>query len=152
LSQLSLDIPVQERIGIIGSRNYKRLDFVASIVQLLGALIPRPIIVSGGAEGVDTIAEESAIAFGLERKIFLPEDSPGKTFSERALHRNSLIVKYSTRLIAFWSGDDWRRSGTANTIRRAWAADKPIWIYGPTGDAIDSDYLKRMDTLYYGRT
>lgn len=68
-------------------------------------------IVSGGANGVDTLVEQWAKRNKLEFIAFLPNY---KTFGKRApLKRNEDMVNFSDVVIAFWDG---KSHGTKYTI------------------------------------
>ena len=53
------------------------------------------------------------------------------TPDQLAAIRNQQIVDSADRVVAFWDG---KSRGTADTLRRAHAAGKPILIIGPTGE------------------
>ena len=75
------------KIAIIGSRGLKPFD--------IGEYLPKDIteIVSGGAKGVDSYAEEYANRNGIAVKVFLPEyEKYGKG---APLKRNLEIINYS---------------------------------------------------------
>lgn len=55
------------RVAIVGSREYPNLE---EVVQYMGYLKPDDIVVSGGARGVDRMAEDTAKALGLTTIIF----------------------------------------------------------------------------------
>lgn len=54
-------------IAIVGSRHYPRPDLVDAFVADLAA---DSTVISGGAPGVDSVAEEVARAHGLQTLIF----------------------------------------------------------------------------------
>lgn len=71
-------------------------------------------IVSGGARGVDTIAENWALKNSKPHILFYPDY---KTFGKNApLIRNNKIVEKADIVIAFWDG---KSHGTKYTINRA---------------------------------
>jgi len=57
-----------KRIAIIGSRNFKEKEAIARFMRTLTDVE----IVTGGAAGVDSFAEEIAKELGLPVKIFRP--------------------------------------------------------------------------------
>ena len=107
------------KIAIVGSRNYSDLDHVRGIVKSLSRDTE---IVSGGAPGVDKIAEQAAIDRGMPTKIF-PADWEKYGRGAGAI-RNKAIVNYADGVIAFWDGTS---RGTKNTID---LADKQSKLWG----------------------
>ena len=84
------------KIAIIGSRNI--------FVDNLGQYLPENTteIVSGGANGVDSCAEEYAESNKIKLKEFLPEY---EKFGKGApLKRNIQIIEYADEILAFWDG------------------------------------------------
>lgn len=64
-------------VGVVGSREYPRMDDVTAFVRGLAAKYPDAIVVSGGARGVDRVAALSAQRVGLSTVEFLVvEQSP----------------------------------------------------------------------------
>ncbi len=106
------------KIGIIGSRNLKILNFKKYLPSNVTE------IVSGGARGIDTCAKEYAIENHIKLTEFLPEY---KKFGKVApLKRNDLIIDYSDMIIAFWDGHS---NGTKYVIENSKRKNKPIRIY-----------------------
>ena len=106
------------KIAIIGSRTLH--------VDNLEKIIPKECteVVSGGAVGVDTSAEEFARRQGLPIKRFLPEyDKYGRG---APLVRNKLIVEYADAVYAFWDG---KSRGTIHTVKYAREIGKPVRIF-----------------------
>jgi hypothetical protein len=60
------------------------------------------IIISGGAHGVDTVAEVTAEAIGLKTQIFPAE---WRVYGRSAGYkRNQLIVEAADKVVIFWDG------------------------------------------------
>ncbi len=73
--------------------------------------MPDITIISGGAQGADTLAEQFAKEFHLENKIFKADwNKYGKAAGPI---RNEEMVKSSEFVIAFW---DYKSKGTKSTI------------------------------------
>ena len=105
------------RVAIIGSRNLQ-----VKIEKFLPENIS--LIVSGGAKGIDTLAEEYANENSIAKKIFLPDY---KKYGKSApLIRNKLIVDNSDIVIAFWDGVS---RGTKFTIDYAKKQSKKVTVY-----------------------
>ncbi len=113
------------KVAIVGSRDYPHLDFVRAIVQQIHRKYPNAIIVSGGARGVDRAAEEEARRLGMRPpKVFLADwNAHGRA---AGMLRNSEIVAESEIVLAFWDG---RSRGTLDTITKAQAAGKRVFVY-----------------------
>lgn len=106
------------KIAIVGSRNWMNARAIHSYIDTLPT---DTVIVSGGARGVDQIAESHAKMLGLETKIFLADwNRYGKS---AGIRRNAEIVSYADTIVYFWDGQS---SGTKNTIDRAIKAGKPV--------------------------
>lgn len=113
------------RLAIVGSRSFKNLQMVRDFVNSLPSTF---IIVSGGAQGVDIVAEQTAFFNKMETKIFYPEyiKFPENLRWKAPLERNTQIVKFCDRLVAFWDGNS---SGTADIIRKSKLVDKLVGIF-----------------------
>ena len=88
-------------VGIVGSRDFPRLDAVQAFVGRLKR--PCTEVVSGGARGVDRAAVDAAKRLDLPWREYLPDDalpSPARFFA-----RNTQIVehvrKHDGLLVAF---------------------------------------------------
>ncbi len=107
------------KIAIIGSRSIAEdIDF--------GKFIPpdTELIISGGAEGVDTLAERYAEKYGIEMLIIRPDyEKYGKT---APLVRDREIVDRADAVYAFWDGGS---RGTSYTIDYAKSRGKPCFIF-----------------------
>ncbi|MBR6562911.1 MAG: hypothetical protein IKK70_03120 [Clostridia bacterium] len=106
------------KVAIIGSRGITNAD--------IGKYIPpdTTLIISGGARGVDTLAERYADEHGIEKLILLPQyELYGKN---APLIRNKAIVEHADLVIAFWDGSS---HGTRFTIDYAKGRKIPCRIY-----------------------
>lgn len=106
------------KTAIIGSRHITDFD----LTQALEGLTVTEII-SGGAAGVDTLAEEFAQNHGLPLTIF-PADWKQHGPKAGPL-RNKQIVEACQQVVAIWDGSS---KGTATTIRMAQQAGKPVRV------------------------
>lgn len=106
------------KTAIVGSRG------ITDYGQLLKAVEGTAIteVISGGAMGVDKMAERYAKEKNLPLTIIRPDWRKGK---EAGPMRNQQIVEAADQVIAIWDGQS---KGTADTIRRARKAGKPIKI------------------------
>lgn len=109
------------KIGIVGTRNPK-ITF-EEFSKIIDDFKPTHIV-SGGAKGIDTFAENYAKLNNLPFTIFPPEY---KKYGRIATFvRNQQIVDASDMIIAFPSKDS---KGTIDTIRRTKRSNKPLKVY-----------------------
>lgn len=109
------------RIAVVGSRKYEFPELVTSFVSLFRS---EDILVSGGAWGVDSIAQKKAREMGLECRIFYPDwEREGKS---AGFKRNKFIVDDSDYVVAFWDGVS---RGTLSSMKMAMESKKPLTIY-----------------------
>ena len=104
------------KIAVIGSRSVKISDIGKYISDA-------DEIVSGGAVGVDSCAEEYAKSNGLKLTVFLPQYE--KYGRAAPIVRNKKIVDYADKIIAFWDG---KSKGTLSVIKYAEKAGKECEI------------------------
>jgi predicted Rossmann fold nucleotide-binding protein DprA/Smf involved in DNA uptake len=107
-------------IAIVGSR-----DFVnyAQLKRVLDDIIRTDDeFVSGGAKGVDSMAQRYAKEAGHNIHIYYPkyaQHGPGATFI-----RNKEIVEHSELVLAFYAKGRFQQGGTANSAK--WARELNI--------------------------
>ena len=106
------------KIAIIGSRNLE----VGNLEKYLPDNVTE--IVSGGAIGIDTCAENFAKQNGIKLTAFKPEYE--KYGRGAPLKRNLQIIDYSDMVIAFWDGVS---RGTKYVIDNCKKRNKPIKIF-----------------------
>ena len=113
------------RVAIVGSRSieYDRLKDKA--YELLCRYIPANAteIVSGGAVGIDTLAEIYAKSNHLPTKIFKPDYA--KYGRKAPILRNDEIVAYAQYVLAFCDGSS---HGTAYTVATCIKEGVPVKI------------------------
>ena len=80
-------------------------------------------IVSGGAEGIDALAERYCEKNGLKIKILEPDY--GKYGKNAPLRRNEEIIGYADYVIAFWDG---LSRGTAFIIAKCIENSVPVRV------------------------
>ncbi|MBQ9964929.1 MAG: DUF2493 domain-containing protein [Clostridia bacterium] len=106
------------KIAVVGSRTIQT-------VPLEKFLPPQCTeIVSGGARGVDTVAERYAKEHGIKLTVFYPNyERYGKA---APLKRNDQIAEYADMVYAFWDGVS---RGTLHTVRQCRALGKPYRVF-----------------------
>jgi predicted Rossmann fold nucleotide-binding protein DprA/Smf involved in DNA uptake len=108
-------------VAVVGSRDYPNLSEVRHYTRYL--VTQGHEIVSGGARGVDTEAQQAAESMGRGAIVYAPDY---KSHGYRApFVRNAEIVAASDKVVAFWDG---KSSGTLDTIRKAVKAGKTVVI------------------------
>lgn len=141
---------VGPHVAIVGSRDFPELALVRDMVRKLASEHPDARVVSGGARGVDSVAEHYAVEAGLmvfsfrprkrddgRYEIELVEYANGRekrapctdrktygSFVAAAKARNRKIVQHATRVEAFTIGS----SGTAHTIGVARELGVPVTV------------------------
>lgn len=114
------------KLAIVGGRdfeNFSKMCFVVYDYFISNDNIKLTHIVSGGAPGADTLAEECASWYFLERVVFHADwDKYGRSAGFR---RNQHIVDISDMVLAFWDG---KSKGTKHTIDLTIKAKKPLMI------------------------
>ncbi len=106
------------KVAVIGSRNIAKAE--------IGKYIPpdASLIISGGALGIDTLAEKYADEKGIKKLIIYPDyNLYGKS---APLIRDKLIVDHADMVVAVWDGAS---PGTEFTINYAKSRGVPCEIY-----------------------
>ena len=115
------------KIAFVGSRNFSCPNFAKEKIYNVLKDISEHIdvtVISGGARGVDSWAEEIVDTMKLPKKIFKPDwNRYGKS---AGFKRNKLIIDEATNVFAFWDG---KSKGTKHSIDLAIQAGKPVNIY-----------------------
>ncbi len=105
------------KVAIIGSR-----DIETDITPFVPAETTE--IISGGARGVDSLAEQYAKAHGIPFTLVKPEY---KLLGKHApLARNVEIVRRAELVVAIWNG---KSKGTRNTIQTAKELGRQVRVY-----------------------
>lgn len=105
-------------VAVIGSRSI--------VTAELEKYLPKGItsLVTGGASGVDSLAERYADANGIPKKVIYPNyEKYGKAAT---LIRNKQIVNSCDIVIAIWDG---KSTGTRYTIEYARQVGKPFEVH-----------------------
>lgn len=96
------------KFGIIGSHNFTgKAFFLCKANEVIATEGIPTLVISGGAEEADTLAEEWAIENKIEFQVFKPQhkDFPKNISSYAAPHaRNTLIAEHYDIILAFWDG------------------------------------------------
>ncbi len=104
-------------VAIVGSRNLN-IEIEKYIPEETTSII------SGGADGIDRLAEKYADSYNIPKLIFKPEYN---LYGRSApLIRNRLIVDNADLIVAIWDG---KSRGTKFTIDYALKKNKKIIVY-----------------------
>ena len=115
--------------GIVGSRSFDNYDYFDCILNTPWCPV-RCIskIITGGAEGTDTLAMRYAKDDGIKCEVYKPDY---EQHGNRAPHiRNRAIVEDSDVILAFWDG---KSKGTLSTIKQATAMGVAVHIIPVNG-------------------
>lgn len=105
------------RLLIVGSRNILTFD--------LSNYIPSEtdVIISGGAKGIDQIAERYADEHKISKFIMRPQYA--KYGKAAPIKRNEAMVELADAVLVVWDGVS---KGTKSTITYAQKKDKPLTV------------------------
>ena len=121
-----------KNIAIVGSRSFSNFDLLNEVMsEIIEKEGNFSNVVSGGAKGCDTLANEWAISNGVNIIVFLPKykNFPSKKKWMAPKERNTLIVENSDIVLAFW---DMKSTGTKDTIDKSVEINKKVYLYDIT--------------------
>ena len=125
------------KVAIVGSRDFT--DF-SKVVEALKPYEDKiTTVISGGARGADSLAEDWADKYGKSKHIFEAQwgNTEGKPHYEIGYnkygaywkfaghHRNDLMAEECDCCVAFWDGES---SGTKDMIQACKDKNKPVKI------------------------
>jgi hypothetical protein len=109
------------KIAVIGSREFNNVKLLEEKLDPFKNQIIE--LISGGAQGADTLAEAWALANNVPVKLFKPD---WKKFARAAgIKRNEQIIESCDYCIAFWDG---KSKGTASSLKFCEKLKKPFEI------------------------
>ena len=112
------------KLLIVGSRSITKFDLSAYINGEVD------LIISGGANGIDKLAEAYADKKRISKLILRPNY---KKYGKGApLHRDDEMVDIADAVLAIWDGVS---RGTRHTVEYAKSCGKPITVINPNADA-----------------
>lgn len=121
--------------GIVGSRNHPNPEMVREFVQTLRG---DAVVISGGAEGVDSVAADEARQCGLRVVEYGPDSvltlAHVVATRDRLLLRNTVIVAVCDELVVFPDGS---KGGTWDTVREAKRFRRPYTIKYADGREVE---------------
>ncbi len=109
------------KLLIVGSRTITEFDLTGHIPEETN------LIISGGAKGIDKVAEQYADSHNIEKMIILPKY---EKFGRAApIKRNEEMVDLADTVLAIWDGES---RGTEYTLKYAQKKNKKIIKLIPT--------------------
>ena len=112
------------KIAVIGSRDYKEFWEIIDILEKLKEHYGNDLeIISGGAEGPDSVAELWCKSKDVKITVFPADFENGGKGA--GVKRNSKIIDSADQVIAFWDG---KSPGTLDGIIKAKKTKKPIQV------------------------
>ena len=118
------------KLAIVGSRSIEDEAWVwEKIEKFVKDQVVFPLVIlSGGANGVDSYAERYAKSKGHDYVAFLPLHQVDRAVRYMPSHffsRNKQLVDNADKLLILWDG---KSRGTENTIQYAKEKRKPIML------------------------
>lgn len=108
------------KIAVVGSRKAPP-DAAVRILKQLPPQITE--MISGGADGIDTAAQEVARTLGIPMRIIAPDyEQYGR---QAPLVRNREIIACADEVLAFWNGSS---KGTQYVIAECIKQGKPVRV------------------------
>ena len=118
------------KVVIAGSRQVTDQIFVISAIERSGFQIKE--VVSGGARGVDKLADKWASDNAIPVKVF---ESDWERYGKAAGPiRNKMMAEYADALIAIWDG---KSRGTKNIISTAEKLGLSVFVHKLDSDLIN---------------
>jgi hypothetical protein len=111
------------KLLICGSRSIKDPEVIQRAVTTSG-FEPITEVVTGGAPGVDTLADRWAHDNFIDRTVM--HANWGGRGKGAGYHRNERMVSYSDAVVAIWDGSS---KGTAHTIQIARNKGKRCFVF-----------------------
>lgn len=109
------------KVAVIGSRSVNNYDVVKAILNQYTFTQ----IISGGAKGVDTLAEQYSVEHNLITPLVILPDWKQYNRGAGAV-RNRKIVDKSDFVIAIWDG---KSKGSLISINHAKKHNKPVYVW-----------------------
>lgn len=106
-------------LAIVGSRTFNDYELLKQHIEPTNIAA----IVSGGARGADTLAEQFAEEHSIQMIVFKPDyEKHGRS---APFVRNTAIIEAADSVIAFWDG---KSTGTLDSIKKARKLGKSVTV------------------------
>ncbi len=116
------------KVIIAGSRSITNYDYVLQAIEESGFVITE--VVSGAAQGVDTLGERFSKDFNLPCKKFRADWS--KYGKSAGMVRNNVMASYADSAIVIWDGSS---KGSANMISIMKKRNKKCYVFEVKNEA-----------------
>lgn len=110
-------------VAIVGSRDYNNYSEFKAYIDKFRERIQIDMIVSGGADGADSMAYEYARKHGITFICHPPKPEDG--FPRAFFIRNVVVAQHGECMIAFPKG---KSSGTRHAISAAKKFNRPCYV------------------------
>lgn len=114
---------MKKKIAIIGSRNITDYSILVDFIFKHLNINEIDSVISGGAKGVDSLAEQFANEFNLSTKIFIAEWT--KYGKGAGFKRNNDIIINADIIFVLWDG---KSAGTKHSIDLAKKYNKILYL------------------------
>lgn len=105
------------KLMIAGSRSLETVDLSAYVTKDV------ELIITGGASGVDTLAEKYADDHKISKLVLRPDYNRYKKAAP--LKRNEIMVEIADEILVIWDG---KSKGSAYTVKYAQKIGKPVRV------------------------
>jgi predicted Rossmann fold nucleotide-binding protein DprA/Smf involved in DNA uptake len=129
------------KLGIVGSRAFTNRTLMEGILKKYIAQYSDITVISGGADGADSMGKDLALQHGLKYVEYppafkvhneycvLPPETYGKPYNVGLFfERNTLIAKEADQVIAFLV-EGLKCNGTMDTVDKAKGMGKPVFVF-----------------------
>jgi hypothetical protein len=114
-----------KKLAIIGSRDFNDFEVMKEFIALNVNIDDFDTIVSGGAQGADTLAEQFADENNKIKVIFKPDWS--RYGDKASFLRNTDIIETADECVAFINNP--ASTGTRDSIKKAITKGMPLYIW-----------------------
>jgi hypothetical protein len=111
------------RLAVVGSRDFNDFGILKIVLDELQKEVGFTQIVSGGANGADSLAERYARFNDIDLTVFVPDWSIGR---QAGFIRNVEIWNNADYGVAFWNGVS---KGTEHSFKLAKKQNKRLFVF-----------------------
>ncbi len=123
------------KLAVVGSRTFPNEAKVRAFIR---SLPQEWEVVSGGAPGTDTWAVDEAQQRKMDTQVFYAQWKGSDKLA--GFRRNTIVANYVDAVVAFVSESS---SGTMDTVKKAVALRKPVFVISVEDDLPDVEEIER---------